>query len=48
MLFDLYQDAGYKFSGGAYAVPDSRGLGIEIDSELYDRRHRAMETAIQA
>jgi L-alanine-DL-glutamate epimerase-like enolase superfamily enzyme len=36
--FDVYLDPGYKFEDGAYSVPASPGLGVEIDQNLYERR----------
>lgn len=44
--FDLYHAPGYVFEGGSYAVPDAPGLAVEIDQELYERRHLATETVL--
>ncbi len=48
LRFDVYRDPGYKFENGAYTVPDSPGLGVEIDQELYRRRYGSMETVLRA
>lgn len=44
--FELYQGAEYVFADGKYAVPDSPGLAVSIDQELYDRVYRQHETVI--
>ncbi len=47
LKFDLYQDPGYRFEGGRYAVPDQPGLGITIDPDLYARRHSSTEVVLR-
>ena len=44
--FDLYQGDEYAFEDGMYTVPDSPGLAVSIDQELYDRVYRQHETVI--
>ena len=44
--FDLYQGTEYAFEDGKYAVPDSPGLSVSIDRELYDRVYKQHETVI--
>ena len=46
LRFDVYRDDGYQFENGAYAVPDSPGLGVDIDQELYARKYAPIETLI--
>ena len=46
LRFDVYRDNGYRFENGAYAVPDSPGLGVDIDQELYARKYALSETLI--
>ena len=48
LRFDVYRDSGYRFENGAYAVPDSPGLGVDIDQELYGRKYAPIETLIVA
>ena len=45
--FDVYLDPGYRFEDGAYSVPDSPGLGVEIDREVYARRYASIETVLR-
>jgi len=42
----LYQGPEYVFEDGAYDVPDSPGLAVSIDQELYERVYKKHETAI--
>ena len=44
--FELYQGPEYVFKDGAYDVPDSPGLAVSIDQELYERVYKKHETAI--
>ena len=44
--FELYQGPEYVFKDGTYAVPDSPGLAVSIDQELYDRVYKNHETVI--
>ena len=44
--FALYQGAEYVFENGEYAVPDSPGLAVSIDQDLYDRVYKQHETVI--
>ena len=44
--FDLYQGPEYAFENGKYNVPDSPGLAVSVDSELYDRVYKQHETVI--
>ena len=48
LQFDLYIDRGYRFEGGAYAVPDEPGLGVEVDRDVYARRYAPNETVLTA
>ena len=45
--FDAYRDDDYTFDGGRIAVPDSPGLAIEIDQDVYARKYRSLETVIR-
>ena len=45
--FELYQSPEYIFEYGKYAVPDSPGLAVSIDQELYDRVYKQHETLIR-
>ncbi len=47
LKFDLYRENGYEFKNGAYAVPDAPGLAMDIDMDLYQRRHSRDETLIR-
>ena len=47
LKFDVYDTPGYRFENGAYSVPDSAGLGVEIDEDLYARRYAASETVLR-
>jgi len=47
LRFDVYRDPGYRFENGAYTVPDSPGLGVDIDRELYARKYASIETVIR-
>jgi len=44
---DLYQGDEYAFEDGKYRVPESPGLAVNIDQELYDRVYRQHETVIE-
>lgn len=44
--FELYQGDEYTFENGKYAVPESPGLAVSIDQQLYDRVYRQHETVI--
>ena len=44
--FDLYDGPEYAFENGKYNVPDSPGLAVSVDSELYDRVYKQHETVI--
>ncbi len=44
--FELYQGHEYRFEDGKYAVPESPGLAVSIDQQLYDRVYRQHETVI--
>lgn len=44
--FELYQGDEYVFENGMYDVPDSPGLAVSIDQELYDRVYKQHETVI--
>ncbi|HCI85207.1 MAG TPA: hypothetical protein DHV68_00025 [Dehalococcoidia bacterium] len=44
--FDLYDGPEYVFENGKYNVPDSPGLAVSVDSELYDRVYKQHETVI--
>jgi L-alanine-DL-glutamate epimerase-like enolase superfamily enzyme len=44
--FKLYKGAEYVFEDGKYAVPDSPGLAVSIDQDLYDRVYKQHETVI--
>lgn len=44
--FDLYQGDEYAFEDGMYTVPESPGLAVSIDQELYDRVYKQHETVI--
>ncbi len=44
--FDLYRMEGYEFENGCYRVPDTPGLGIHIDDELYSRVYKQHESVI--
>jgi len=44
--FDLYQGDEYVFEEGMYTVPDSPGLAVSIDQDLYDRVYKQHETVI--
>ncbi|MBI3680540.1 MAG: hypothetical protein HY235_09105 [Acidobacteria bacterium] len=37
---------GYAFKGGYYSVPDSPGLGIRVNEEVYRQKYKAAETVI--
>lgn len=45
--FDLYKMPGYEFENGYYSVPESPGLGVEIDEELYTRVYKQHETIVK-
>ena len=45
--FDLYQMQGYEFENGRYRVPESPGLGVNIDNELYTRVYKQHETVVR-
>jgi len=47
LAFDLYRVAG-GFEGGSYLVTQAPGLGVEVDPEVYRRRHAATETVLHA
>ena len=44
--FEVFQGPEYVFKDGTYAVPDSPGLAVSIDQELYDRVYKNHETVI--
>jgi len=44
--FELYNGPEYVFEDGKYTVPDSPGLAVSIDQELYDRVYKQHETVI--
>jgi L-alanine-DL-glutamate epimerase-like enolase superfamily enzyme len=44
--FELYRGDEYVFEEGMYTVPDSPGLAVSIDQELYDRVYKQHETVI--
>jgi L-alanine-DL-glutamate epimerase-like enolase superfamily enzyme len=44
--FELYKGAEYVFEDGKYSVPDSPGLAVSIDQDLYDRVYKQHETVI--
>jgi D-galactarolactone cycloisomerase len=44
--FEIYQGPEYVFEDGKYAVPDSPGLAVSIDQDLYDRVYKQHETVI--
>jgi L-alanine-DL-glutamate epimerase-like enolase superfamily enzyme len=44
--FELYKGVEYVFEDGKYAVPDSPGLAVSIDQDLYDRVYKQHETVI--
>jgi L-alanine-DL-glutamate epimerase-like enolase superfamily enzyme len=44
--FELYQGEEYAFEEGMYTVPESPGLAVSIDQELYDRVYKQHETVI--
>ena len=44
--FDLYKGDEYVFKEGMYTVPESPGLAVSIDQELYDRVYKQHETVI--
>ena len=44
--FELYQGDEYVFEEGMYTVPDSPGLAVSIDQDLYDRVYKQNETVI--
>lgn len=45
--FDLYQVQGYEFENGCYKVPESPGLSVGIDQELYTRVYKQHETIVR-
>ncbi|MBN4064709.1 hypothetical protein JYU04_03130 [Dehalococcoides mccartyi] len=45
--FELYKGPEYVFEDGKYNVPDSPGLAVSIDSELYNRVYKQHETVIR-
>jgi D-galactarolactone cycloisomerase len=47
LKFDIYHDPDYRFENGAYVVPDSPGLGVEIDQDLYARLYGSVETVLK-
>lgn len=44
--FELYEMDGYKFENGHYAVPDTPGLAVEINDELYTRVYKQHESIV--
>ncbi len=44
--FELYHGPEYEFADGSYTVPDSPGLAVSIDQDLYDRVYKQHETII--
>lgn len=47
LQFDLYRTPGYEFKNGSYSIPDSPGLAVEIDDELYSRVYKQHETLVR-
>ncbi len=47
LSFDLYRMQGYEFENGCYRVPDSPGLGVEIDQQLYSRVYKQHESIVR-
>ena len=47
LKFDVYDTPGYRFENGAYSVPESPGLGVEIDQDLYARRYASSEAVLR-
>ncbi len=45
--FELYNMQGYEFGDGYYSVPDSPGLGVDVDQELYTRVYKQHETTVR-
>ncbi len=45
--FELYNMQGYEFENGCYSVPDTPGLGVGVDEELYTRVYKQHETVIR-
>jgi L-alanine-DL-glutamate epimerase-like enolase superfamily enzyme len=44
--FELYRGDEYVFEEGMYTVPESPGLAVSIDQDLYDRVYKQHETVI--
>lgn len=43
---DVILEDGYRFEGGFYTVPDSPGLGIRVDEEVYQEKYQAGEVVV--
>jgi L-alanine-DL-glutamate epimerase-like enolase superfamily enzyme len=44
--FDVYDYSGYEFANGRIKVPDTPGLSLTVNQELYAQRHGTLETVI--
>ncbi len=47
LKFDVYRDDAYVFENGHITVPDTPGLSIEVDQEIYSRRYEALEIVVK-
>jgi len=44
--FDVYDYSDYEFSNGRIKVPDTPGLSLTVNQDLYAQRHSTLETVI--
>ncbi len=40
---DVIDTSGYRLNGGRFTVPDSPGLGLELDEKVYEQRYAGRE-----
>ena len=40
---DVVDTSGYDFTGGTFTVPDTPGLGLALDEDVYDDRYAGNE-----
>jgi L-alanine-DL-glutamate epimerase-like enolase superfamily enzyme len=45
--FDVYRDDAYVFEDGRVVVPETPGLSIEVDQEIYARRYESLEIVVK-
>jgi len=43
---DVIRGAGYEFRDGMYTVPDSPGLSLKVDEDVYERKCKPRETVV--